>query len=165
MLREVRLLPDPVLTRRAEPIGEIDDFALGVARDLLDTMRGTPHSVGVAAPQIGVGIRAFCVDVSGHRKADQCHGELLLLDPVILVAEGRELGREGCMSVPDLTGDVGRAMRLVVAGVTTAGEEQVLECEGFEARAVQHEMDHLDGHLFLDRVASAEHVFRRKRYR
>jgi len=165
VLREVRLLPDPVLTRRAEPIGEIDDFALGVARDLLDTMRGTPHSVGVAAPQIGVGIRAFCVDVSGHRKADQCHGELLLLDPVILVAEGRELGREGCMSVPDLTGDVGRAMRLVVAGVTTAGEEQVLECEGFEARAVQHEMDHLDGHLFLDRVASAEHVFRRKRYR
>lgn len=165
MLHEVRLLPDPILSRRAEPLSEIDGFALGVAGDLLDTMRGTPHSVGVAAPQIGVGIRAFCVDVSGHRKARSCHGELVLFNPVILVAEGRELGREGCMSVPDLTGDVGRAARLVVTGLTSAGEEQVLECEGFEARAVQHEVDHLDGRVFLDRVASADHVFRRKRYR
>lgn len=165
MLRDVRLLPDPVLSRPAEPVGGIDGFARGVARDLLDTMRGTVHSVGVAAPQIGVGIRAFCVDVSGHRKARSCHGELLLFNPVILVAEGRELGREGCMSVPDLTGDVGRATRLVVTGLTIDGEEEVIECEGFEARAVQHEVDHLDGRVFLDRVASADNIFRRKRYR
>lgn len=165
MIREITQVGGHVLAAQAAPVTSIDAAALDVVRDLLDTMRGSDHSVGVAAPQIGVGLRAFCVDVTGHPKARSCHGEFVLLNPELLVAEGRDVGREGCMSVPDLTGDVARATHVVVRGLTPDGRERVLECDAFEARAVQHELDHLDGKLFLDRVVSADRLFRRKRYR
>ena len=163
--REVLLLPHPVLFAPAAAIGTIDDDALALGRDLLDTMRGSSHSVGVAAPQIGVGRRAFCIDVTGHPKARSCHGEVVLFDPVVLEREGVDVGREGCMSVPDLTGDVARATRLVVRGLGLDGELRTIEADAFEARALQHELDHLDGLLFLDRVVSRERVFRRRTYR
>lgn len=165
MIQPVRLLPDAVLTAPCAPVGEVDDRALAVARDLLDTMRGSGHSVGVAAPQIGVSLRAFCLDVSGHPKASACHGEVVLFDPVVVEAEHRHVGREGCMSVPDLTGDVARATSLVVRGLGLDGEERTLEMDAFEARAAQHELDHLDGLLFLDRVVADDRVFRRRVYR
>ena len=165
MIRPVLHLPDPVLSRPCAPVGAVDDAARAVAADLLDTMRGSAHSVGVAAPQIGVSLRAFCLDVSGHPKAVSCHGEVVLFDPVVVEAEHREVGREGCMSVPDLTGDVARATRLVVRGLGLDGEERVLEMDAFEARAAQHELDHLDGLLFLDRVVADDRVFRRRVYR
>ncbi len=164
-VRPVRLLPDDVLSRPAAPVGPIDDAARALARDLLDTMRAAGHSVGVAAPQIGVPLRAFCVDVTGHPKARSCHGEVVLLDPVLLEATDPEVGREGCMSVPDLTGDVARATRVVVRGTTPDGDERVLACDAFEARAVLHELDHLDGRTFLDRLVAADRLFRRRRYR
>lgn len=159
------MLPDPVLARPAAPVGPIDDAARALAQDLIDTMRASSHSVGIAAPQIGVPLRAFALDITGHRKARSCHGELVLFDPEIVRAEGRDVGREGCMSVPDLTGDVARATLLVVRGTDPDGSELVLECDAFEARAVQHELDHLDGHLFLDRVVAADRVFPRRAYR
>lgn len=165
MIRPVVQVPEAVLSRPAEPITSFDDGTRALAADLLDTMRGSSHSVGVAAPQIGVGLRAFCVDVTGHRKARSCHGEVVLCNPEVLLAHGREIGREGCMSVPDLTGDVARATRLVVRGFTPDGDERILECDAFEARAVQHELDHLDGLVFLDRVVAHDRVFRRKVYR
>jgi peptide deformylase len=164
-VRPVVQLPEPVLKRPAEPVGVIDDAARALAADLLDTMRASPHSVGIAAPQIGVSLRAFALDVTGHRKARSCHGEVVLFDPEVLLAHGPEVGREGCMSVPDLTGDVARATRLVVRGLTPEGADRVLEVDAFEARAVQHELDHLDGLLFLDRVTSHDRVFKRKVYR
>jgi peptide deformylase len=165
LIREVRLFPDPVLSTACEPIGEIDDDALALAQDLLDTMRGSSHSVGVAAPQIGVARRAFCFDVTGHPKAGSCHGEVVLFDAVILERDGAAIGREGCMSVPDLTGDVTRAERLVVRGMGSDGEERTLEVDAFEARAVQHELDHVDGLLFLDRVTARDRLHRRRTYR
>jgi len=128
-------------------------------------MRAASHSVGVAAPQIGVSRRAFCVDVTGHPKARSCHGELVVFDPVVVASEGAEVGREGCMSVPDLTGDVRRATRIVVRGVGMDGGAIEIEADAFEARAVQHELDHLDGLLFLDRVVAGDRVFRRRTYR
>ena len=164
-VRPVRLFPDPVLAQRCDAVGEIDDHALALARDLLDTMRGASHSVGVAAPQIGVAKRAFCFDVTGHPKARSCHGEVVLFDAVILERGDAVIGREGCMSVPDLTGDVARAATLVVRGMGLDGEERTLEVDAFEARAVQHELDHVDGHLFLDRVVSRDRLYRRRRYR
>jgi peptide deformylase len=118
----------------------------------------------LAAPQIGVPLRAFSLDVTGHRKARSCHGELVLFNPEILLAHGPVAGREGCMSVPDLTGDVVRPTRLVVRGLTLDGRNRVMEVDAFEARAVQHEIDHLDGLLFLDRVTGADGIFRRKVY-
>lgn len=143
----------------------VDEAARRLAEDLLDTMRGSPHSVGVAAPQIGVSKRAFCVDVTGHRKARSCHGEIVLFDPVVLRAGPAEVGREGCMSVPDLTGDVPRALELVVRGRDVDGREVTIEADAFEARALQHELDHLDGLLFLDRVVAEDRIFRRRVYR
>jgi peptide deformylase len=128
-------------------------------------MRGSEHSVGVAAPQIGVPLRAFCVDITGHRKARSCHGEVVLFDPVVVARSGADLGREGCMSVPDLTGDVPRATELVVRGLGLDGEEHTYEVDAFEARAFQHELDHLDGLLFLDRVVARDRIFQRRVYR
>ena len=164
-VRPVLRLPEPVLKQRSQPVGRIDDAALALAADLVDTMRASPACVGLAAPQIGVGLRAFAIDVTGHRKARSCHGEVVLFDPEILVASDPVHGREGCMSVPDLTGEVARSTLVVVRGLTVAGEERVLRVDAFEARAVQHEIDHLDGLLFLDRVSSADAVFRRTVYR
>ena len=165
MLRPVVCLPDPVLSRRASPVGVIDADARRLATDLIDTMRASPHSVGVAAPQLGISRRAFCVDVTGHRKARSCHGEVVVFDPVVLRAEGAEVGREGCMSVPDLTGDVRRAARLVLRGTGLDGEPLTIDADAFEARALQHELDHLDGLLFLDRVVADDRIFRRRVYR
>lgn len=165
MIRPVLLLPHPVLARPCEPVRRADDVARALAGDLLDTMRASAHSVGIAAPQIGVSLRAFCVDVTGHPKARSCHGEILLFDPVVVESSGSVIGREGCMSVPDLTGDVARAAQLVVRGTGPDGDDRVLELDAFEARAVQHELDHLDGRLFLDRVVARERIFRRRVYR
>lgn len=165
MIKPVLQLPDHVLATSCAPVGDIDDVARAVAQDLLDTMRGAPHSVGVAAPQIGVSLRIFCVDVTGHRKARSCHGEVLLIDPVVVESSAPEIGREGCMSVPDLTGDVARATHLLVRGRDLGGEEREYEVDAFEARAFQHELDHLDGLLFLDRVVADDRVFRRRVYR
>lgn len=165
MIQPVRLFPDPVLSGRCLPVGEIDDGARSLAQDLLDTMRGSSHSVGVAAPQIGVARRAFCIDVTGHPKARSCHGELVVFDPVVDGRSGSDVGREGCMSVPDLTGDVARSTSLVVRGTGVDGAAIVLEVDAFEARAVQHELDHLDGLLFLDRVVARDRLYRRRTYR
>ena len=158
-------LPEAVLSRVARPVERIDDGVLALARDLVDTMRASPACVGLAAPQIGAGVRAFAVDVRGPKKTTRHHGEFVLFNPVVLVAEQPVLGREGCMSVPDLTGDVPRATRVVVRGLAPTGGDRVLEVEGFEARAVLHELDHLDGRTFLDRVTGHDAIFRRKVYR
>jgi peptide deformylase len=129
-------------------------------------MFASPSCVGVAAPQIGVSLRAFSVDVTGHKKADSCHGPFVLFNPVLVLARHQELAREGCLSVPDLTGNVARATEVVVRGLTAEGTMTVIEANAFEARALLHELDHLDGLLFLDRVGSVStDVFRRKRYR
>lgn len=161
-VRRVVEIPNAVLGRRAEPVGRAD---AALAADLVDTMRVSPGCVGLAAPQIGVSQRAFCLDVSGHPKGQPNHGLVVLFDPELVHADGAEVRREGCMSVPDFTADVRRALRVVVRGTDAGGEERVYEAEGFEARAFQHELDHLDGMIILDRVASlATDVFRRKSY-
>ena len=164
-VRPVLALPDPFLQRPSTPLGQIDDRARDLAADLVDTMRARPACVGLAAPQIGVGVRAFAVDVTGHRKARSCHGELVLFDPELVSAVAPEIAREGCLSIPDLTGDVARATQVVVRGLGLDGAERVVEADAFEARALLHELDHLDGFLFLDRVSSAHAVYRRKVYR
>ena len=155
MIRDVLLHPHPLLTRRAEPATDPGR----VVADLLDTMRSFGHCVGIAAPQIGESVRVAVVDCTGHRKAPDAHGELILVNPVIVAAEGSEVGREGCLSIPELTADVRRATAIAVKA-----EGVRVEAEGFEARVIQHEIDHLDGLLFLDRVESLEaDVFRRVR--
>ena len=163
-VRPVVQLPERVLKRRADELAGVTDEEL--MSDLIDTMRASPACVGLAAPQIGVSKRAIVVDVSSHPKAKKNHGLVAMFDPVILETEGRLVGREGCMSVPDLTANVARAVRVVVQGVDQAGRMVVIDTEGFEARAFQHEVDHVDGLVILDRVASlSTDVFRRQVYR
>jgi peptide deformylase len=155
-------LPERVLSERAHETSGGDDE---LVRDLIDTMRASPACVGLAAPQIGVARRAIVVDVTGHKKTTTCHGMVVLLNPVVVADSGRELGREGCMSVPDFTANVARATAITIRGIGADGDDVVLETDGFEARAFQHEVDHLDGLLILDRVASlATDVFHRKVY-
>lgn len=164
--RPVLRLPDPVLKRVAREVPDVGDDERALGRDLVDTMRVSPACVGIAAPQIGVSVRAFCMDVTGHRKADSCHGEVVLFNPEVVLARAPEVAREGCMSVPDLTGDVPRATEVVVRGLDLDGGVRVIEANAFEARALLHEIDHLDGLLFLDRVTSLKtDVFRRQTYR
>ena len=165
-VREVLHYPARVLKGLAGPVGEIGARERALADDLVDTMRDAPGCVGLAAPQLGVALRAFALDVSVMRKPPEGnHGLVVLFDPELIVAAGSDLKREGCMSVPDWTCDVRRATEVVVRGRTPDGDPRVIEATGFEARAMQHELDHLDGLLVLDRVASARtDVFRRKRY-
>ena len=129
-------------------------------------MAGSPGCVGLAAPQVGVSAQVFAVDVRGHPKARTGHGVFVLCNAVIVEASQWAKGREGCLSVPDLTGDVKRAGRLVVTGeLPGSGERIEIVTDAFEARAVQHEIDHCAGLLFLDRVAGAHAVYPRKVYR
>ncbi len=164
-VRPIILYPDPVLKTVCDPVGEVDEGVDALAQDLIDTMVESGHSVGVAAPQIGVTQRVAVVDVSKSKLGrENNHGLLLMINPEILEREGSEVMREGCMSVPDYTGNVTRAQSIVVQFRDRAGSERVIRASGFEAVAIQHELDHLDGLLFLDRVSSLKtDVFRRKR--
>lgn len=164
-VRPVVRYPDPVLKRVAEPVGDVTETIRDLIADLLDTMRAGPATVGLAAPQVGESVRAFVLDVSGHPRAESSHGLVALLDPELVEAHDPDVLREGCLSVPDLTADVRRARRLLLRGLDAEGEERTYEMEGFEARAAQHELDHLNGMLILDRVASSSRLFPRKVYR
>ena len=137
-----------------------------IATDLVDTMHDHPGCVGLAAPQLGELFRMIVVDVTGDRRATVSNGLMVLVDPALVLAEGSEVAREGCLSIPDLTANVRRATRIVVEAETPEGNRRRIDSEGFEARCLLHELDHLDGILFLDRVDSLKtDVFRRKRYK
>jgi peptide deformylase len=164
-VRDVRRYPDPVLKRPAEPAGELTDAHRALVQDLVDTMRAGPATVGLAAPQIGEGVRAFVLDVTGHARAEEAHGLVALFDPEILEAEDPDVLREGCLSVPDLTANVRRARRVLVRGLDPKGRHREYEMRGFEARALLHEVDHLDGLLILDRVSAGSDLFPRRVYR
>jgi peptide deformylase len=157
--------PAEVLASPAAEVDPCDDDVALLAADLVATMRVSPGCVGLAAPQVGAGRRVFVLDVTGHPRTRTCHGLVVLANPRLVFASDRTKAREGCMSVPDLTGDVKRARAVAVTGrVPGTGEDRTYETDAFEARAFQHEIDHLDGLLFLDRVAGAHAVYARKVY-
>ena len=157
--------PAGVLSTPSVEVDPLDPAVVQLAADLLATQRVSPGCVGLAAPQVDVGWRVFSLDVTRHPKARTVHGEYVLVNPTLESATRNEKGREGCMSVPDLTGDVKRATRIVMSGyLPGTGEKVTIETDAFEARALQHELDHLDGALFLDRVAGAHALHQRKVY-
>jgi peptide deformylase len=157
--------PSSVLSSPGEEVDPADPEVLRLAADLVATMRVSPGCVGLAAPQVGVGVQVFAVDVTGHPKAATTHGTFVLCNAKIIESSRWKAGREGCMSVPDLTGDVKRAGRVVVEAVLPgSGESVTVTTDAFEARALQHEIDHCAGKLFLDRVAGAHAIYQRKVY-
>jgi peptide deformylase len=154
-----------VLDTPCAAVDPADPRVVQLAADLVATMRVSPGCVGLAANQVGVGWRVFSLDVSQHPKARTTHGTFVLVNPTVVAASRNERGREGCMSVPDFTGDVRRATRITVSGhMPLTGELVTVTTDAFEARALQHEIDHLDGLLFLDRVAAAHAIYPRKTY-
>lgn len=161
---EILTYPDERLERIAQPVERFDDALRAFIADLEETMRAGPGGVGIAAPQAGRAERIVIVDVSSKPKIKH-HGRLVLVNPEITHWEGFVVGREGCMSVPDYTGNVIRAERITLEAFDEFGTPLHYEFEGYEARAVQHEIDHLDGLLFLDRLVSRRNdLFRRKVY-
>src|SRR4051794_18331055 len=143
-VRTIRLFGDPVLRTPAEPVVSLDDDLRELIADLEDTVR-VPGRAGVAAPQIGVGLRAFSYNVDGvigH-----------MVNPrIVELSEETQDGDEGCLSIPGIWAPTVRAMHAVVEGVDVAGRPLRLEGTGLMARALQHEVDHLDGKVFLDRL-------------
>lgn len=162
---EVVRAPAAVLSSEGKTVDPTAPDVMQLAADLVATMRVSPGCVGLAAPQVGVGAKVFCVDVTDHPKTRSHHGTFVLCNAEVVESSRNERAREGCMSVPDLTGDVKRATRLVVRGfLPGTGEEVEVDADAFEARALQHEIDHCEGLLFLDRVAGAHAIHPRKTY-
>jgi peptide deformylase len=146
-VRDIRLFGDPVLREVCRPVTDFGPSLERLVTDLMDTCR-LPGRAGLAAPQIGVDLRVFCYNVDGD--------EGYLVNPWLVSSEGRQDGPEGCLSIPGLFVPTPRAEHAVVAGVDMAGQPARAEGAGLLSRCLQHELDHLDGHLFLDRLPPAE---------
>jgi len=159
-VRSLHLLGSPVLRQRAAPVARVDDAVRRLVDDLFETMRAA-KGVGLAANQVGVAQRVAVVDVGEEHPPP-----LVLINPVIVERSPEiEIAEEGCLSIPEIFGDVERAQRVVVEALDRDGRPCRAEVGGYKARAVQHEIDHLDGVLFLDRVDSlSRDVFRRRDY-
>jgi peptide deformylase len=166
-VRAILRYPHPSLKKTATPVDPARRADIArVRRDLIDTMRAHPGCVGLAAPQLDELVRMVVVDVSDHPRSTSSNGLLVLVNPLVAQASGSEVAREGCLSIPDFTANVRRATRIVIEAAAPEQDRRQILSEGFEARCLLHELDHLDGVLFLDRVDSLKtDVFRRKRYR
>ncbi|HXH72796.1 MAG TPA: peptide deformylase [Mariprofundaceae bacterium] len=162
MARPILTHPDARLRDSAEPIRRFDDTLQLLLADLGEALGEGPGAVGVAAPQLGEKSRVVIVDCRNSLRPCRNHGLLQMINPEILAHEGESLGREGCLSVPDWVGMVPRAREVHVAFHDTQGVRHEIEAGGFEARVIQHEIDHLDGILFIDRVISTRDLVRRK---
>lgn len=143
------------------PVTEFGGESIQMFSLLEASMRAGPGGVGIAAPQLGMNRRMIVVDCRESLRPCKNHGLLRICNPVIESSSGETLGREGCLSVPDWVGMVPRAKEIVVSFNDPDGNQQQIEANGFEARVLQHEIDHLDGILFIDRVVSGRDLMRR----
>ncbi len=134
---------DPILRKVSKEVPKITPNVLKLISNMLETMYEY-NGVGLAAPQVGVLKRIIVVDIGD--------GPIALINPEILERQGSQIGQEGCLSCPDMWGDVDRAQYIKIKGITPEGEEVIFEAEDYLARALQHECDHLDGVLFIDKV-------------
>lgn len=142
-LRRIRLEGDPILRKKSRPIDEINDRIQVLLDDMVETMRDA-EGVGLAAPQVGVLRRAVVIDVG--------EGSIKIINPEIIDEEGTKIDIEGCLSVPNKAGKVERPERVKIKYINEDGEEVILEGEGLLAKAICHEIDHLDGILYTDKV-------------
>ncbi len=158
-LRRILKYPEPVLKETAVEVANIDGTTDEVLRDMAETMYAAP-GVGLAAPQIGISERMIVVDVDGENPGKHL---LKLINPVIAEREGTILWEEGCLSVVDYSAEVKRSARILLKAWTPEQQEVALEAEGLLAVALQHELDHLDGKLFIDRISPLKRdSYRRK---
>jgi len=162
-LLEIRLFGDPVLKEHAEPVTRFDAELARFGDDLLETLRAA-HGAGLAAPQVGVLKRMFAYDIPADEETGE-HPFGVLVNPVITHREGEQTGDEGCLSFPGLYYECSRAMAVTVAAQDVRGQRLELDGEGLLARCFQHEIDHLDGVLFIDRLARGDRKRALKQWR
>jgi len=160
-MREILTHPHVQLRKIAQVITSFDKEFLELCEMMTTLMKAGPGGVGIAAPQLGELLRVIVVDCSLGQHPCKNHGHLVMANPVILTASGKALGREGCLSVPDWVATVPRSKKISVQYQDMSGEMHTLHASGFEARVIQHEVDHLDGILFIDRVLSTHDLVRR----
>ena len=155
--------PHQILRAMSEPVLKVDDEIRRIVNDMIETMYVLPSCVGVAAPQVGYPLRILVIDVSRKIGPKKNHGLLAMINPVLIYAEGEKMTKEGCLSIPAFLGNVKRATNVIVRGLNPEGNKVEVLSQGLEAIAIQHEVDHLNGVLFIHRVSSlASDLVRRK---
>jgi peptide deformylase len=159
-LLRIHTYPDEVLKNPAEPLKDINGGVQTLIDDMIDTMHTAP-GIGLAAPQVGISDRLVVVDISNTEKE---HPLIVLINPEIVECEGAMDSEEGCLSVPGYVSTVRRHGKVFVKGLDRNGNEIELEATGLLARVLQHELDHLDGVLFVDRMSKIKREFFKKRY-
>ncbi len=157
---EIRKYPDKILKQKASPVAALDGDMQKLIDDMIETMYAAP-GVGLAAPQVGVSKRLAVIDISTKGTEMPL---LVLINPVFLLREGSIEFEEGCLSLPEYTAKIERAEKVVVRATDRKGKEIEIEGEGLLAVALQHEIDHLDGILLIDRVSQIKREFFKKRY-
>ncbi len=158
-LREILLIGDPVLTRKSVPVDAITEDIVRLAGDMVETVHAAP-GVGLAAPQVGVNKRLIVVDLSVGENEEALH---VLVNPEIVSKEGEAICEEGCLSVPDIKEKVARPYQVVVRGLDLDGRPVEIEGEDLLARALCHEIDHLDGILFVDKLSALKRTLIKKK--
>jgi peptide deformylase len=151
MRREILVYPDPFLSRKAAPVAAVNDRIRDLIRDMFETMYSA-EGIGLAATQVGVGKRVVVLDVS---PVDETIAPLAVVNPEIVSRSGSATGVEGCLSVPGVQGEVCRAETVEVHGMDEQGNPLRIRADGILSRALQHEIDHLDGILFIERASSS----------
>ena len=168
MVLEVLRIPDQrlkVVSKEVDLEKENEEEIVKFIDDLIETMYKFPGSIGISSPQVGVHKRIIVVDARPNKKTTVSHGLVVMINPVITFSEDLVVVREGCMSIPDYTGNVERCKRIVVKGIDRNFKEIEIETEGMEAVVFQHEIDHLNGILFIDRIKNPHtDLFKRKKY-
>lgn len=167
-VKKILIYPNPILKTPSREITDISKPVQEMIQDMEATFYSSPGCVGIAAPQIGFSHRIIIIDATRAQKAKKNknpHGKLVCINPEIQNRSGTIRFREGCLSVPDFTGNVIRSEKITVSYLDQNLDSHCIVCEGFESVIFQHEIDHLDGILFLDRVRSLKRdIFRRKKY-
>jgi peptide deformylase len=147
----IRTLPDPVLREKAKRVRTIDGSIKELIADMLETMHADPGRVGLAAPQIGVSLRVVVIGIPDEE-------DLILINPEIVRRKGERLVNEGCLSVPGYVGQINRAELVTAKGRDPSGKEIRIKGEGLLAQALEHEIDHLNGHLYIDHLESMDNL-------
>lgn len=158
-IRKVLTSENPILRTKAKKVKKIDPTIQKLIDDMIETMRDEP-GVGLAATQVGVSLRVIVVETPEDEEDPQGGTQLQLINPEILKSAGEQIGEEGCLSVPGYVGIVKRSLSVTVKGLNRKGKEVKIKAQGYLARVLQHEIDHLDGILFTDRLESRAHLFR-----
>lgn len=160
-VREIKRFPETVLRKKAEPVTEIDGETRLLVDDMIETMHSAP-GVGLAAPQIGISLQVIVIDTSVGEDLDAV---LVLLNPEIVSQSGSSLMEEGCLSVPGVATELERFEKVTISGINLQGEEVEIEAEGLMARVFQHEIDHLNGSLYWDRLGKIKRELLKKEYK